>query len=152
MKKTLIIIAAALGLTLTSCNNWLDINTNPNYIADADMKMLLPTIQLQTADKVGYELSLYGSFWSQYVVQCNTTNQYYTVMTNDLTNSSFTSPWSYFYASIMPTIRTMLEKCDEMENVSNFKLEAKSMLVYDLYLLTSLYDKVAYTEGYVNRT
>lgn len=152
MKKTLIIIAAALGLTLTSCNNWLDINTNPNYIADADMKMLLPTIQLQTADKVGYELSLYGSFWAQYVVQCNNTNQYYTVMTNDLTNSSFTSPWSYFYASIMPTIRTMLEKCDEMQNVSNFKLEAKSMLVYDLYLLTSLYDKVAYTEGYVNRT
>jgi len=152
MKKTLIIIAAALSLIATSCNNWLDINTNPNYIADADMKMLLPTVQLQTADKVGYELSLYGSFWSQYVVQCNNTNQYYTVMTNDLTNSSFTSPWSYFYASILPTIRTILEKCDEMENVSNFKLEAKSMLVYDLYLLTSLYDKVAYTEGYVNRT
>ena len=152
MKKTLIIIAAALSLIATSCNNWLDINTNPNYIADADMKLLLPTVQLQTADKVGYELSLYGSFWSQYVVQCNNTNQYYTVMTNDLTNSSFTSPWSYFYASILPTIRTILEKCDEMENVSNFKLEAKSMLVYDLYLLTSLYDKVAYTEGFVNRT
>jgi hypothetical protein len=39
-----------------------------------------------------------------------------------------------------------------MENTSNFRLEAKSMLVYDLYLLTSLYDKVAYTEGYVTRT
>lgn len=152
MKKTLIIIAAALGLTLTSCNNWLDINTNPNYIADADMKMLLPTIQLQTVVKVGYDLSLYGSFWSQYVVQCSTTNQYYTIMTNDVTNSTFTSTWSYIYGSVLPTIRDLLAKCEDMENTSNFRLEAKSMLVYDLYLLTSLYDKVAYTEGYVTRT
>ena len=29
-------------------------------------------------------------------------------------------------------------------------LEAKTMLAYNLYLLTSLYDKVAYTDGYLN--
>ena len=150
MKKTFIIIAAVLGLFTTSCKNWLDINTNPNYIAEADMKLLLPSVQLRTADKVGYELSLYGSFWSQYVVQCNTTNQYYTIMTNDVTNSTFNSPWSYFYSSVLPGIREIKEQCKEQENVSNFLLEAKAMEAYVLYLLTSLYDKVAYTEGYLS--
>ena len=96
MKKFVTILALGAALLMTGCNKWLDINTNPNYVGDASMSMLLPTVQLMTADKVGYELSLYGSFWSQYVVQCSTTNQYYTVMTNDVTNSTFTGPWSYF--------------------------------------------------------
>ena len=152
MKKTFTVLALGIALLMTGCNKWLDINTNPNYVSDADMSMLLPTVQLMTADKVGYELSLYGSFWSQYVVQCSTTNQYYTVMTNDVTNSSFTSPWSYFYASVMPRCKEIIEKAEETGKASNYVLEAKSMLVYTLYLLTSLYDEVAYTEGYLTES
>ena len=38
---------------------------------------------------------------------------------------------------------------DEAENATNYSLEAKTTLVYTLYLLTSLYDQVAYTEGYL---
>lgn len=152
MKKFFTVLALGAALLTTGCNKWLDINTNPNYVADADMSMLLPTVQLMTADKVGYELSLYGSFWSQYVVQCSTTNQYYTVMTNDVTNSTFTSPWSYFYSSILPRCKEIIQKADENGNASNYILEAKSMLVYSLYLLTSLYDEVAYTEGYLTES
>lgn len=151
MKKIFAILAMATVLT-TSCNDWLDINTNPNYVADAEASMLLPTVQLYTAEKVGYDISLYGTFWSQYVVQCNTTNQYYTIMTNDVTNSTFTSVWSYFYASTLPRIKEIIAKSEAKGGSSNYILEAKSMLVYNLYLLTSLYDKVAYTEGYLTES
>ena len=149
MKKFFTILALGAALVTTSCNKWLDINTNPNYVADADMSLLMPTIQLMTAEKVGYELSLYGSFWAQYVVQCETTNQYYTIMTNDVTNSSFTSPWSYFYGTILPRIKEVIEKAEAKGDASNYILQAKSMLVYSLYLLTSLYGDVAYSEGYL---
>ncbi len=152
MKKYFIISAIACISLFSSCNKWLDINTNPNYVADADIKLLLPAIQLMTADKVGYEITLYGTFWSQYVVQNSNTNQYYTIMTNDVTNSTFASPWSYFYASTLPRIRETIEKAEAADNSSNYALEAKSMLVYTLYLLTSLYDDVAYTEGYLTET
>ncbi len=152
MKKIFTILALGAALVATSCNKWLDINTNPNYVAEADMSLLLPTVQLMTADKVGYELTLYGSFWSQYVVQNSNTNQYYTIMTNDVTNSTFTSPWSYFYGSTLPRIREITEKAAAAEHASNYTLEAKSMLVYTLYLLTSLYDEVAYSEGYLTES
>ena len=151
MKKIFAILAMATVLT-TSCDDWLDINTNPNYVADAEVSMLLPTVQLYTAEKVGYDINLYGTFWSQYVVQCNTTNQYYTVMTNDVTNSTFTSVWSYFYASTLPRLKEIISKAEEKGGSTNYVLEAKSMLIYNLYLLTSLYDKVAYTEGYLSET
>ena len=151
MKRIFAIFAMATVLT-TSCDDWLDINTNPNYVADADMSMLMPTVQLYTAEKVGYDITLYGTFWSQYVVQCNNTNQYYTIMTNDVTNSTFTSVWSYFYASTLPRIKEIISKAEAKGGSSNYILEAKSMLAYNLYLLTSLYDKVAYSEGYLLET
>jgi len=149
MKRFFIIAVASLALVATGCQKWLDINTNPNYVSEADMKLLLPSAQLNMAAKVGYDLSLYGYFWSQYVVQCSTTNQYYTIMTNDVTNSTFVGPWSYFYSRVLPTLHEVIEKAEEAENASNFTLEAKATLAYSLYLLTSLYDEVAYTEGYV---
>lgn len=151
MKRIFAILAMATVLT-TSCNDWLDINTNPNYVADAEASMLLPTVQLYTAEKVGYDITLYGTFWAQYVVQNNSTNQYYTIMTNDVTNSTFTSVWSYFYASTLPRIKEIIAKSEEKGGSSNYILEAKSMLIYNLYLLTSLYDKVAYTEGYLTES
>ena len=89
---------------------------------------------------------------SQYVVQCNSTNQYYTIMTNDVTNSTFTSTWSYVYSAIFPGIKEILEQCEAKQDVTNFQLEAKAMLAYNLYLMTSLYDKVAYTEGFLTES
>lgn len=149
MKRFFIIAVASLALVATGCQKWLDINTNPNYVSDADMKLQLPAAHLNLATKVGYDLSLYGYFWSQYVVQCSTTNQYYTIMTNDVTNSTFTGPWSHLYTRVLPTLHEVIDKAAEAKNASNYTLEAKTTLVYALYLLTSLYDQVAYTEGYL---
>lgn len=152
MKKFFTILALGAVLFTTSCKKWLDINTNPNYIADAEMSMLMPTIQLSAAEKLGYDISLYTSFWSQYVIQCSTTNQYYTVMTYDVTNSTFTSPWSYYYSVVLPRIKEVVAKAEAAGNSSNYILEAKAMLAHSLYMLTSLYDEVAYTEGYLTES
>lgn len=151
MKRLYIIAVVAMSMCLTGCNRWLDINTNPNYVADADKAMLLPTIQLSVADKLGYDINLVGLFWSEYVTQNKNTNQYYTIMTYNLTNqdSSFRSPWSYFYTRVLPSIKTFLAKCDETGN-ENFILEGKAMLAYTLYMMTSLWDDVVYTEGYLS--
>lgn len=152
MKKyiTIAISAIALSLAVSGCKGWLDINTNPNYPTNVDKSSLLPTVQMRTAEKVGYELTLVGSFWSQYIVQCSQTNQYYVIQTNNLTNSSsyFTSPWSVFYAQNLPSLKEMLQAYEGKEGYENFEVEAKTMLAYHLYLLTSLYDNVCYTESF----
>lgn len=152
MKKIIVTSALFISVALTGCRNWLDINDNPNYTKDADKTALLPTVALETAEKVGYELTLVGSFWSQYVVQNRNTNQYTTIMNYDMDTQSsfFTSPWSYIYTGILPSIKTILSQCAEEQNASNFQIQAQTMLSYNLYLLTSLYDQVAYTDGYLS--
>lgn len=149
MKKIIVIFSILLSTVLSGCRDWLDINENPNYVSDADKTALLPTVALETADKVGYELTLVGYFWSQYVVQCDETNQYVDIMSYNLNTQSsyFTTPWAYIYSRVFPSIKTILAQCEGESNVSNFVFEAKTLLAYNLYLLTSLYDEVAYTEG-----
>ncbi|MGM9789429.1 MAG: SusD/RagB family nutrient-binding outer membrane lipoprotein [Candidatus Cryptobacteroides sp.] len=149
MKKYISTALLALTLVATGCRDWLDINDNPNYVSEAEMSDLLPTTQLLTASKVGYDLALIGNFWSQYVVQGNETNQYNTIMDYNLTvsESLFSSIWSYSYSRILPSLKSILAKSAGTENSSNFELEAKTMAAYNIYLLTSLFDKVAVSEG-----
>lgn len=148
MKKIASTLLAA-ALMLTSCQDWLDINTNPNYPAEVDYSLLLPSAELRLADKVGYELALYGHFWSQYVNQCSQSNQYYTVQTCNVTNSTFNGVWSYFYSGVLPGVREVKQKAAQDPDGQEYLFEASILESYTLYLLTSLFDSVAYTEGYL---
>lgn len=151
MKKYIIaIVTLVLALSATSCNKWLDINENPNYPTKVEASALLSTVELRLAEKVGYDINLVGTFWSQYVVQCSNTNQYYTVMTYNLRNSAswFTSPWSVFYVQNLPAIKEIVTAYEKDETYANFVFEAKSLLAYHLYLLNSLYGQVCYTNAY----
>lgn len=151
MKKISSTLLAA-ALLLTGCQDWLDINTNPNYLPEADYSLLLPSAELRLANKVGYDISLYGHFWSQYVNQNASTNQYYTVATYDVTNSTFNSVWTYLYSGVLPGVREVKEKAAQDPDGQEYLFEASILETYSLYLLTSLYDSVAYTEGYLTES
>lgn len=149
MKKILSIALTAAMLCTTGCQNWLDINVNPNYVGEADMQYLLPSAELYLAQEVGYNISLYGHFWSQYVNQNANTNQYYTIMTYDVTNSSWTRVWSNLYSKVLPTVKEIKTKALAAENSSNYLLQAYVLEAYTFYMLTSLYEGAAYSEGYI---
>ena len=143
---TLVLASAAIS----SCDKFLDVNDNPNYPKQVEPYTLLPTVQLRLAEKVGYDINLVGLFWSQYVVQCQQTNQYYSVMTYNLRNSAswFTSPWSVFYGQNLPAIHEILAAYEDDAEYLNYAFEAKALLAYHLYLLNSLYGDVCYSKAY----
>lgn len=153
MKNYIKISLLAVSLTLASCNGWLDVNDNPNYVADASVETLLPSAQFVTVSQLGGDLTMVGDFWAQYATHNKTTNQYITVMNYDLTVSSsyFIRPWRAVYAQVLPTLKTIIDKCAD-GGYSNFEFEAKAMVAYEMYLLTSLYGDVAWTEGPLSDT
>ena len=151
MKKISSTLLAA-ALLFTGCQDWLDINTNPNYLPETDYSLLMPSAEMRLAEKVGYDLALYGHFWSQYVNQNASTNQYYTVSTFDVTNSTFASVWSYLYSGVLPGVREVKEKAAQDPDGQEYLFEASILESYSFYLLTSLYDSVAYNEGYIKES
>lgn len=155
MRKTLTIITlSVLAFASSGCGKWLDVNDNPNYPTDVEKSSLLPTVEMRLAEKVGYDIAMVGSFWSQYIVQYSSSNQYYTIMTNNLRNSSswFTSPWTVFYGQNLPSLHLIIKEYSGDKSKANFVFEAKSLLAYHLYLLTSLYGDVCYTDSFQSDT
>lgn len=149
MKKIFLIGLAALALAATSCRDWLDINDNPNYVAEVGEESLLPTGIMLTAARVGYEYELVGYFWAQFAVQNKTTNQYLTIMENQLTNSSswFYQPWRQNYYAIQPTFQDILSKCADDETKLNYVLMAKTMIAYNYIMLSSAFDRIVLSEA-----
>lgn len=149
MKKILTIGLSVLALTATSCKDWLDINDNPNYVAEVSESSLLPTGITLTAARVGYEYELLGYFWAHFAVQCQNNNQYNTIMENQLTNSSsyFGQPWRQAYYAILPTLNDVLSKCEGDEGKLNYVLMAKTMIAFNYHMLASCFEQIPISQA-----
>jgi hypothetical protein len=62
MRKILMICIVALGLIINSCDNYLDINQDPNSPAEGNMtsSMIFPAAEMHLSASYGYILRLTG--------------------------------------------------------------------------------------------
>ena len=65
------VLSAILSCTFTSCEDYLDVNKNPNYPDESQVTVttLLPSAFTGSAAAMGYLYQLYGSMWSQHYTQ-----------------------------------------------------------------------------------
>ncbi|MBR1706653.1 MAG: SusD/RagB family nutrient-binding outer membrane lipoprotein [Bacteroidales bacterium] len=65
MKKTIYILSTLLGLSLVSCNDWLDINVNPNAVTSVENGLVVPVIEQNLLNNYGLYGQLVGAYLSQ---------------------------------------------------------------------------------------
>ena len=144
--KFLSILTLALGMTFSSCNNYLDINTNPNYPGTASMSTLLPSVGASTVAQIGLNGDLIGSMWMQYVTQGNSTNQYNTTCLYSLTTANYNAFWTNAYSNTFPDIKIILKQAEE-EGAWNYWLIATVLKAYNFHILTDLYGDIPFTQA-----
>ena len=90
MKQILAILTLIASLTFTSCEDYLDVNKNPNYPDESQVTVttLLPSAFTGSAAAMGYLYQLYGSMWSQHYTQNPSSSQYITLVNYAMTSSS----------------------------------------------------------------
>lgn len=148
-KKNLIYIALSLLLTsvsFTSCSNYLDVNTNSNYPADANLESLLPSAEASTIAQLGLNGQLVGSLWCQYVTQGNSTNQYNTTVNYSITQDSYNAFWTNAYANTLQDLKIMMSLAEEQE-AWNYWVIGKILTAYNYHVLTDLYGDIPFTEA-----
>ncbi|GHV51058.1 hypothetical protein FACS1894181_12410 [Bacteroidia bacterium] len=149
MKKINFIFASLILLLsagFTSCNDYLDINDNPNYPTEATLTTLLPSIGATTVAQWGYNGQLIGDLWNQYVTQGNSTNQYNTTANYSLTQDSYNAFWTNAYANTLPDIKILLAIA-EQQNAWNYWLIATVLKAYNFHQLTDWYGDIPFTEA-----
>lgn len=134
------------AISLSSCS-WLDVNDNPNYPTSVTPKSILPAGQMSIGYCSGYYFNLIGGFWSQYWTQSNTSNQYKSIDSYQMTNSEYTFGWEEIYGGGLNDLQYIIDQTKESKDW-NFYLIATAMQCYGFQMVTDLYGDVPFKEAF----
>lgn len=150
MKKIIsyLFIFSVVAILLLSCNDFLDINKDPNYPAAASTPLLFTSGTTWSAAILGGDVQLTTALWSQHYSQNNTSQQYSTLdFYNVAYNSSYFSRyWSSIYAGALPDLKKVISQ-SETNGQWNYWLQAKIMTAFDFNMLVSLYEKIPFSQA-----
>lgn len=147
-KKNLIYtgIISSLLLASTACSDYMDINDNPNYPANAEPSTLLPSGIAGVASEVGGHYQLYGGLWMQHYTQNHVSNQYISLYVYNISNATESRMWSTPYSNALPDLDLVISKA-EAAGHWNYWAIAKVMTAFMYHVLVDTYGSIPFTEA-----
>jgi len=93
------VIAALLALELGACQDYLNVNTDPNSPVSATIDIRLPALEATFIHSTYYgQTALWGSEWTQQWAFNATRRSYAQVQNYELFDTDASSSWDYFYS------------------------------------------------------
>lgn len=147
-KKILFTAVAALGLSLSSCDSYLDINTDPNSPSEGNISsdMIMPTVEMNIASSYGNFLRIAGGYHAQIYGHLFGTSNYvdYSQFKMSATRSRYT--YTQFTQRGLSNIQTILEKAESEEEWGTY-LAATVLRAFTYAALVDCYGEIPYTEA-----
>ena len=148
MKKFAFIFTIALGLLTTSCDDYMDINHNPNSPAEENMttNILFPGAEMNLCSSYGDFYRITGGYFAQYYSQAFGTSNYldYSKFTMSATRSS--TDYTQLNQRALKNLKTAAELAEANEEWGTF-LAAKTLRAFIYQILVDAYGEVPYTEA-----
>lgn len=148
MKKTIYISALALGLSLGSCDNYLDINQDPNSPSPelVTSSQILPSCEMALAQGYGNYLRTVGGYYSEVYAHLNGTSNYldYSQFQQSATRSS--SCYKTLFQDGLSNLETVREKSSAGSEWGTY-LAATTLRAFIFETLVDCYGEVPYTEA-----
>lgn len=150
MKKHILKITSVFLLIFaTSCDDYLDINQDPNVLSDTDQpKIILPSAQVNLANTLmGWDLGFAGGFWSEYWTQNYTASQFKTLCNyEDGPSTNFEDAYEEFTSGVLIDTKRIAELA-EMNGESGYAYISEAIAIYTWQMLTDLWGDVPYSES-----
>lgn len=143
IKNSLLLFAA---LSLGSCNDWLDVNEDPNNPTNVAPEFVLPAAQASVVGVVGGDFAIIGGLWSQHWAQSNSSSQYRNIDSYDLNPSDFNIAWTELYAGGLNDFEDVKIKAAAAGN-NNMVLQATAVQSYGFQMLADWFDKIPLSEA-----
>jgi len=146
INKTLLVIVFTI-LGLTSCEDWIDVNVDPNNPISANTDRVLPAAILSGLYEIHGPYAIIGGIWSQYWTQSNAANQYKNIEVYSLAATSYNYAYNEMFAGALNDIYYMKTQSKADEDW-NMYLISTTLQAYFYQVLVDLYDQVPYTEAF----
>src|ERR1700724_2670791 len=100
-RRVALFVLPAFLLLSDGCKKFLNVNQDPNNLANAQPAQLLPTVQAAIGVALGDDYYPYGNIWAQYFTQSAVASQYKTSDQYLQLNSDFNYAWNHLYQSAL---------------------------------------------------
>ncbi|MFG6685607.1 SusD/RagB family nutrient-binding outer membrane lipoprotein [Mariniflexile sp. HNIBRBA6329] len=135
-----------LLIMITSCEEDLNINTNPNTPVGADKSFILTAAEGSLATIMGGYLTNVGGFLSQYHTQPPSASQYLDIDTYNMNADHANRMWNEIYAGCLNDLSYVKQVSDD-ENDTGSYLIATLLQSYTFQVLTDLFGSIPYSEA-----
>ena len=134
-------------LLFASCEDWLDINTDPNNPGEANEELTLAAGISSVAYVYGGRYQVLGALWSQHWTQSPGASQYTGLDSYDISSSTFDDrQFGELYTGALMNLEYI--KTISKENGKwNYYLIATVMQSYTFQILADLYDQIPFSEA-----
>ncbi|MBN1117018.1 MAG: SusD/RagB family nutrient-binding outer membrane lipoprotein [Bacteroidales bacterium] len=145
--KILFLLYLAISFVATSCNDWLDINQNPNAPSELEYEELLASGISSVAYVAGGRYQVLGALWSQHWTQSPGASQYSGLDSYDINSSTFdNNQFGELYSGALKNLEEVrLGALDDKE--WNFYLIATCMQAYAFQILVDLYGDIPFSQA-----
>ena len=136
-----VLIAIALLLTTASgCQDYFDLNTNPNLISNPPLNSLLSTTTQKTAYS-SQRVANTTSYFVQYLANPGAAGS-----TDTYQNTDYTGTWDYIYFALAD-LHDMKQKAQE-QGASEYVGVADVMIAYHLSLITDTFGSAPFSKAF----
>ncbi|WNH13403.1 SusD/RagB family nutrient-binding outer membrane lipoprotein [Thalassobellus suaedae] len=134
-----------LTVMISSCEEDLNINTNPNTPIGVDKSFVLTAAEGSIATVIGGDLTNLGGFLAQYHTQSPSASQYLNIDTYNMNTDYANRLWSELYAGALNDLEYVKEE-SESEGETGSNLIAVLLQSYTFQVLTDLFGDVPYSQ------
>lgn len=143
MKKILLLLAILLGFS--SCQNWLNINQNPNTPTNVPASLILPQAEAGLAVRVGGNLFNTGGFFVQYWEQAPEANQYNDLSIFNLKAEYFDNDYTELY-SVLNNVEQVRQQAKASEDWGDY-LAGTVIRAYTFQVIVDAIGDAPYTQA-----
>jgi len=147
--KKIILPLLAIGIGITSCNKYLDINVDPNSPTTENVTstLILPGVEMNLATSYGNFFRILGGYYSEQYAHLFGTSNYvdYSQFVTSQTRSSGT--YTQLNTRVLNNLQTIREK-SVAKNSWGDNLAATTLRAFTLQTLVDAYGETPYTEAW----
>jgi Starch-binding associating with outer membrane len=146
MKSINKIVLVFLAGLLFSCEDKLDINTDPNSPPNITPGLALTAAQASLITVVGGDFSNLGGFYAQYHTQAPSASQYEVIDSYNMNTAYANRTWTELYAGCLNDLEFVIKESEKTGSTGNI-LIATVLKAYTFQLLVDVFGDVPYSEA-----
>lgn len=130
----------------SSCEDYLDINTNPNQPTVADVQLVLPQAIVASAS-VANTYNSYGGHFGGYIANAGGFSGFGNLFNYNLTPTDFQGLWTTTYQDPLQDLKYVIDKSEGIDALAYFNAAAKIMSVVNYQRLVDAYGNIPYSQA-----